>query len=275
MLASETIVIVDEGPGVRLAVEAAVFEALDALGCPEWSLAVHLTGFVVPVDILVGCQQLGGDGVGVERSRTVIDYLRFATVAALGRDEDDAVGAAHTVDCGGGRVFEDGNRLDVVGIDVGHRTLHTVHQYQRRRIVEGAGSTDEQGRRVSTGYTRRLHCCDTGKAAGKHSAYVSVRGFQQVFAADLRNRAHYEFLFLSSITDYEDFLKDIGVFFKDHVDLCAIPYSDFLVFVAHKAVDKNLVRAGNRDKITAVRIGHGPAAGISFHEHYHSRLGSG
>ena len=131
VLAGEAVVVINQGPVVRVRIEAAVLEALDALGGPERGLVVHLAGFVVPVDVLVRGQELRRHRVSVERGGAVVNDLRPAGGAALGRDHDHTVTAAHTVDGRRGRVLENGDRGDVVRVYVVHRALHAVHENQR------------------------------------------------------------------------------------------------------------------------------------------------
>ena len=56
--------------------------------------------------------------------------------ALLGGDEHHAVGGAGTVQGGGSRVLQDGDRLDVIGVDVGDRSVerNAVHHIERGAV---------------------------------------------------------------------------------------------------------------------------------------------
>ena len=225
VLAGKAERVVDERPVVRIGIQAAILEALDTLGSPERGLVVHLAGLVVPVDILVCGKKVRGDGVRVERSRTVVDNLRLSPVTALSRNHDNAVSAADAVDSGSRCVLEDGDRLDIIRVDVLDRALYSVYEDKRGGVIEGRGTANEQRCGIAARDTCRLNGGHTGEAACEHRTDVCVRGFQEILAADLRNGADYEFLFLGSITDDQNLLKDILVFFEDYIDLNAmLPY---------------------------------------------------
>src|SRR5690606_6322536 len=53
-------------------------------------------------------------------------YLRFSGLALLGSDEDDAVGAARSVDCGGIGIFQYVDALDIGRVDAAQWTLSAV-----------------------------------------------------------------------------------------------------------------------------------------------------
>ena len=105
--------------------------------------------------------------VGLGEDRDVggevhVDLALFA--GALGRDDDDTVGSAGTVDSRGGRVFQNVDALDVVGVQVVDGTFHrqTVHHEQRVGLgVHGADTTDGElaavGRKTGHAAFKVLH----------------------------------------------------------------------------------------------------------------------
>ena len=104
-------------------------------------------------------------GLGEDRDVRREVHVDLAFLAgALGRDDDDTVGSAGTVDSRGGRILQDIDALDVVGVQVVDGTFHrqTVHHEQRVGLgVHGADTTDGElaavGRKTSHAAFKVLH----------------------------------------------------------------------------------------------------------------------
>ena len=82
-------------------------------------------------------------------------------LATLGGDDDDTVGSAATIECGGCSTFQHGHRLNVGAVDVGYTTHgllltllelcsllegYTIDDIQRLVVaIDGAETTDDHG----------------------------------------------------------------------------------------------------------------------------------
>ena len=122
-------------------------------------VAVHLAGAVVPVHIFAGVHQFGHSRIMDDRHRTRIADLRLAFSAALGGDEDYAVGALHTVD-GSSCILENRNAFDIVGVDVIHTGGHTIDDAEWSAAGEVVETAHVDRRSVRTRTAGRL---DGGK----------------------------------------------------------------------------------------------------------------
>ena len=79
--------------------------------------------------------------VGDAVPAVVID-AELAFLAALGGDEDDARRTLRTVNGRRRGVLQDGDALDVIGVELDERALDAVHQHQRRTAVQRQGAAD-------------------------------------------------------------------------------------------------------------------------------------
>ena len=77
-------------------------------------------------------------------------FERRALLSALGRDEDDAVGAARTVNASSRRVLEDFNGFDVVGIDGGQRIVVEGAAVAAEEVLLGDGDAIDNVQRISS-----------------------------------------------------------------------------------------------------------------------------
>ena len=94
---------------------------------------VPLEHVVIPGEVIAGA--LGDVGHGhLYASDGASGNLGLAHVAALGGDDDDTVRTAHTEHRGGSGVLQDGQALDFVRVHRVQRTLHAVHQDERRSV---------------------------------------------------------------------------------------------------------------------------------------------
>ena len=87
--------------------------------------------------VLDAVHQLGHLG---ELGDALIDVERefgSADLTGLGGDDDDTVTAAHTVDGRCGSVLEDGDGLDVGGVELAPAALDAVHEHERTFIAVG------------------------------------------------------------------------------------------------------------------------------------------
>ena len=97
--------------------------------------------------------------------------LCLALSTALGGDEHHAVSTAHTEDGGSRSVLEHCDALYFVRVDVGHRTLHTIHLDERAGVAPCGLTTHEYLGGVATRLTRILHRGDTRELSSEHVVY--------------------------------------------------------------------------------------------------------
>ena len=85
-------------------------------------------------------------------------YTRRSHRTTLRVNQYHAVGTAHTVHSRSRRVFQHRERLYLCGVNVVERTLHTIHQHQRRSVArERRYTTNPEVRVVVARLTRGLH----------------------------------------------------------------------------------------------------------------------
>ena len=94
--------------------------------------------------------------------------------------EHDAVGGTYAVNGRRRCVLEHRDGLDLLDRQVGHRTLHTVHQYQRGARIERRDTADPEFGVVQTRLARTLHDHRTGDLTGQGVREVALRDFQGV-----------------------------------------------------------------------------------------------
>ena len=88
---------------------------------------------VVEIGILVRVGLLHHLGGGQRRERHIGRNLGLALAASLGGDKHHTVGTAHTEHGSGRSVFQHGDALYLIGVDVPHLALHTIY------LNEGGG----------------------------------------------------------------------------------------------------------------------------------------
>ncbi len=162
----------------------------------------------------------------------VLDRDRRLALGVLGRDDDDAVGTAGTVDGGGGTVLQDIDGLNVLRGDRGKVAGDAVHQHQRSRGTQEGRITAEHdgsgGRRVA-GRERDLQ---TGHLALDQLACIQDGTLVEILRLHALDGGRDVGLLLGTVTDGHGFLKEGGRLFEDHVDDAAVPDGDGLGFIA-------------------------------------------
>ena len=201
--------------------------------------------------------------------------------AALGRDDDDAVGAAGTVDSRGRRVLQDGYGFNVGRVDVaegGHGVHDTVDNDQR--IVgggDGTGAADtDHG--VGAGLTvggRNFH---TGDTALEGLVYGQNRLVADFGHPDVGDRACKVGLLDGAVADDDGLLKHlVGVGRHSDVDALAALDGEDVLCIAEE-VDGQVVAVLAVYGVTAGRVGrrgsgHGTFRAAAFD--YHDGAGEG
>ena len=86
--------------------------------------------------------EIGGRRVGLPTHTAAVgDRGIVATLALLGRNQDNARGGLGAVDGAAGRILQDGHRLDVVGVDLAELHFHSIGQHERTAAVQGDRTT--------------------------------------------------------------------------------------------------------------------------------------
>src|SRR5690606_5734674 len=133
---------------------------------------------------------------------------RLAGRSFLGGEDDDAVGAAHAVYGRGGGVFEHGEALDILGVDVAEAARHAIHEDERtaQARIERGDATDPDIGAVIARLALALYGDDTGDAADDGVRQVAHGEFQ-LFGLDGGLRPnHADFLLLAE-AHHDDFVE--------------------------------------------------------------------
>ena len=158
-------------------------------------------------------------------------YVDFglAFLTAFGGDENYAVGAFHTIDCGGRCVLECGDGLDGADVDGAHGAFDTIDEHQGRAVVPGGSAADGDLGFFVAGHTAALGRHDAGHVTGKGVADVMDTGsaFEHGTGC-LGDGAHYGCFFLMAVAYNHDFLKSIAVGLEGNVDFATSVDFDFL-----------------------------------------------
>ena len=197
--------------------------AVDLVGRVERLVGVERSGLLGGVeDCLVVELHVGhavghllyhrGHREGVFQTDRDVHLLRVAAVFRV--DEDDAVGAARTVDGGRLSVLEHRERLDRLGRHVVEHVaqhLHAVEDDQRCVArPEGRNAADVEGGAVVAGFARGLARDHAGDVAGERRGQrtggdIQVGGF---YGGD---RGDHRLLFLRAVADDHDFVERVAL----------------------------------------------------------------
>ncbi len=175
----------------------------------------------------------------------------------LGGDDDDTAGSCGTVKCGGGSVLEDGEGLDIVGVETA--SCDAVNDVQRAcACIDGAGTAD-----ADVGACTRLaggvHNHNAGNLALEHIAHVGGRDVGEFLTGDGDDGAGEFCLLLGGISQDDDFLERLGVGREFHVDDGLTAHFDLRALVAQAGEGEyGVIRSV--DDIFAFIVGHRAAA---------------
>ena len=129
------------------------------------------------------------DGFADTDRRLEIDGRFFALTAALGRDDDHAVGAADTVGCRRRSILEDREGLDLVRGEVAHVALDTVDDHDHVRLAVGRFTANVELCGVVTRFAAvELVDQQARHAPGQRIIDVGRGGLLEVFGGDRRDR---------------------------------------------------------------------------------------
>ena len=170
---------------------------------------------------LVGGHDVEPVGIVAEAEAAVVGDLRFAGVTLLGGNDDNAVGGTGTVDRRGGRILEDREALDVVGVDGLERVGHTLAAVDRQRNavdddervvgrIQGSGATDTDRRSAArTAVTR--DDLQTSDLALEHVLGRDDRAPVEFFGLNGGDGTGHVIFLDGTVTDDHDVVKELGV----------------------------------------------------------------
>ena len=164
-----------------------------------------------------------GNGVHQADGAAVVDGDLFSVLGALGRNEDHARRGARTVDGGCGGVLEDGDGLDVFGIQGVQFSRDVVDQDQRAdgghartAAGEGGGTADLDAFAGLSGRIGRRRDVQAGDGALEGGGHVRLRPVTQDFVhLDRGHGTGQVHLLLDTVAHDDGFLQQSGVFFED------------------------------------------------------------
>ena len=180
--------------------------------------AFHLLGMVVGRGILIGAGRLEEARDLLETGRGRQGNGRLAFLTATGGGQDDAVGAADTENGRGGSILEDGDVLDLIGVDLAERAFDAVNEHERFRAVERADTPDADDRVVTARDAGILHRLEAGELAGQGISQRSGRRFEEFLTRHVGDGAGQGHLALLSIADDHQLLECLGIQFQDHIE---------------------------------------------------------
>ena len=194
---------------VRLVVlEGLVVGVLDTVAVVGLSAGlVELEPFVQAEGLREFVEDLGGD-IGI------IGHAQAAgdAGALLGRDEDDAVRTAGTVDSGGCTILQDGDGFDVLGGDVAEGSADdTVDDHERGvAAVDGGRATDLVTGSVTAGVGVDVQTGDLTDDEGH-----GVRGgLVELFGLYADDGGGDLFLVERTVTDDDGLIDHLGIFLE-------------------------------------------------------------
>ena len=198
-----TDILLDPGGGTVLSLDGdAAHGLLELLQVQIVRRRDHLVQFIGILDALIGLDAVD----------------RFLRITALGRDHDDAVGGAGSVDSGRGGVLKDLDGLDVAGVDVAQALgiRKSVHDDQRSAVGRNrAGSSDTDGR-GDTDLGGVVVDREAGNLALQRRGHIRHGRVDQAFTADLGDGPRQVRLGLGAVTHHDRVVEQGGVrFHKD------------------------------------------------------------
>ena len=174
--------------------------------------------------------------------------------ALLGRDEDYAVRGAGTVDTRRSGVLQHLDRLDVIGVQAGHFTVHAIDDNDRSvRLVDRRTAANQEhgvGTRLVVG-RRYAHAADTS-LQGIADGVDRCAG--EFLAVHLRNCGRDRAARLRAVADHHHVVHHQRILFEHNVDRRAGAYGHLLFLVAYEAEFERRIGA-RLDRIAAVGPG--------------------
>ena len=238
------------------------FGGLDVLRrIKDGATAVHVS-LVGGIHIGIGVGQLRDLGEPGDTFIVVESEFRLTHLTGLGRDDNDAVSTAHTVDGGGRRVLEDRETLDIFGVDIVEAAFYTVDQHQRTGMLvrEGGDTADPDVGLVVAGFAGTLHG-DHARETSRDDGGQTGRRHLDLIRLDGSLRTDDRNLSLGTITHDDDFVQFVDDRHKRHINKGALTHHNLLLLVTEGREYKNRVGAIQGNAVLTVVVGEGTVSG--------------
>ena len=250
--------------GVEVGIEI-VFDDFQIARVVYGVLIPRRTGFIGQRSIGFRIDEFTFDG---GRGDAVFGFeidVHFPRLSALGRDQNDAVGAALTVDRRSGGVFQNGKRFDILDVDFVEIAFDAVYQHQCRCVgAECRDAADPEFRSVLARFARTLYGDDTRNVSRQRVGDVGGGDFQ-ILHFDRCDRSDYRCFLLEAGADDHDLLHCIGIFCQFDVDTGFACDRNILRRISQVAERERFVGSGF-DFVFTVDVGVSSQSGLVFHD---------
>ena len=191
----------------------------------------------------------------------------------LGGHEDDAVGGTGAVDGGGTRVFQNGEILDVIGIQVVESTLvgnETVDDEQRRVVRRGGDTTDVEVRALTVRVEALALDDDVRRGTLERLGDIGDRTVFEEFRTDGFHRTGGTLPGRRTVADDDDLVEKFRILFQHDPGKVGAG-GEFQFHETHGGKYENVVRRGVDGK-TTIEPRHGSRVG-TFYQDAHADQG--
>ncbi len=254
------------GAGVVDRVVSGQIVVEDVLRIGLTGLGMTLNGIVLihVSTILISVQHLRDAGRLGQRVTAVVADPDLSFRSALGGHEDDAVRGTGAVN-GGGSILQDGNALNVFGVQAREVAVgDAVHHDERTGVPQRSLAADEDHGVILARLAGTHVGDDAGRLAGQGVGQVGGGDLLEFLAVHGGNRTRQGRLFLDTVAHDHDFIQILGILGKDDIDERAAGHGLLDGLVADGREGENRIR-GYAQGIGTVRCGNGSMRGIRHH----------
>ena len=239
---------------VYVRIDVRIFAVEDGVGLdifagvvlkPAARRQVVVTQFVDRRHVIVGVHVLRLLGLEIESERIIIGDARARLAGTLGGDQDDACRGLRSVDRRRRRIFQHGDVLDVVGVDIVDLAGHAVDQHI------GVGCTFGHRRDAADADRGRTARCGVG-AGDRHARHRALKGLrngralavEDRFASDRGERAREVFFPHGTVTHDDHFVHRGALLLEHDVEGGAIADGNGLGLIAQVGDDERSICDG-------------------------------
>ena len=184
----------------------------------------------------------------------------------LRRDQYDAVRGLRTINSRRCRVFQHGDTLNIIGIDLAELTFHAIDNHQRVRVIHRSPTTDTQLRPVIARLAGVLTDPYTRHLSGKGLRGIRDRTVGQLLVElHRRDRTGQVHFLLRSITHDDYLVQGLRIFSQTYI-------KGGLPFYRHRCRRKPNIRklehgiVGDLQRELAVEVGDRAVGGTALHD---------
>ena len=220
---------------------------LDNRRCVNIRTGTLLLGikFVQEIHVVGRSSELGKLRRRLDRLLDTEVYTRLPDLTALGREDDNTVGTAHTVHGARRCILQHRERLDLLNIKVIQRTLDTIDQHKRRRgTLIRRNTANPEARSIISGLARRTISYDTGDLTGKGVTDVSSSTHIEVLWLHSLNGTYDRGSLLGTVSSNHNVVQTLRALFHLDIDHGLRSDLDRLRLIS-EALEYNLGRGGN------------------------------